>query len=91
MLFLNLNIIIIGAGWHMLFAVISTFQVSWIACVLLILTLIIAEHLIKMNFPNKSRKVCCRLIEAEYLDSSLSTFHNPCSLYFCHSSAGLVL
>jgi len=60
----------------------STFQVSWLAFILLILLLTIAEHLIKVNFLNNPGKVCYKLIEAEYPDSSFSEFHNSCLIYF---------
>lgn len=42
----NLITIILGVGWHMPFAVMSAFQVSWIVFFLLILILIIGERLI---------------------------------------------
>lgn len=69
----------------------SAFQVSWIVFILLILILILAERLIKVNFLNSPRKVCYKLIEVEYLDSLLSEFHSSYLLYFCHSSAELLL
>lgn len=36
----------------MLFALMSAFQVRWIAFILLILIIIIAEHVITVNFLN---------------------------------------
>lgn len=55
--FVNFNIIIIiGVNWHNPIAVLRAFQVSWIECILLILRLIIAEYLMKMNFLRNSRK-----------------------------------
>lgn len=44
-----------------------------------------------MKFLNNRRKVCYKLKEVDYLDSSLSEFRNSYLLYFYHSSAGLVL
>lgn len=68
-LFRTLNII--GVGLHMLFTVIRAFQVRLIAFILVILILIIAEHLIKVNYLNNQRRVYCILIEVEYLDHLL--------------------
>lgn len=60
-LFITLNIII-GVGLHVLFTVMRAFQVRLIAFILVILILIIAEHLITVNYLNNQRRVCHKLI-----------------------------
>lgn len=74
-LFITLNIII-GVGLHVLFTVMRAFQVRLIAFILVILILIIAEHLITVNYLNNQRRVCRKLIEVEYLDHSLFNLLN---------------
>lgn len=74
-LFITLNIII-GVGLHVLFTVMRPFQVRLIAFILVILILIIAEHLITVNYLNNQRRVCHKLIEVEYLDHSLFNLLN---------------
>lgn len=44
---LNITVVV---GWHIIFVVISAFHMSWVVFILLILIVIIAEHLIKVNF-----------------------------------------
>lgn len=74
-IFITLNIII-GVGLHVLFTVMRAFQVRLIAFILVILKLIIAEHLIMVNYLNNQRRVCRKLIEVEYLDHSLFNLLN---------------